>query len=60
MSQENTSDHSYRFGYAVCGLFLVGFSLITLAVISDALHRAELEQVVAQVVAAPSATPSSQ
>ena len=60
MSQENTSDHSYRFGYAVCALFLVGFILITLAVISDALHRAELEQVVAQVVAAPSATPSSQ
>lgn len=56
MSQENTSDHSYQFGYAVCALFLVGFILITLAVISDALHRAELEQ----VVALPAATPSNQ
>jgi hypothetical protein len=55
MSQENISDHSYRFGYAVCALFLVGFILITLAVISDAIHRAELEQ----VVVVPSATPGN-
>jgi hypothetical protein len=60
MSQENTSNHSYRFGYVVCAFFLVGFILITLAVISDALHRADLEQVVPQEVAAPSATPSNQ
>ena len=60
MSQESTSDHSYRFGYTVCAVFLVGFILITLAVVSDALHRTELEQVVSQVVAAPSATPGNQ
>ena len=56
MSQESTSDHSYRFGYAVCAVFLVGFILITLAVVSDALRRSELEQ----VVAVPVATPNNQ
>jgi hypothetical protein len=60
MSQESTSEHSYRFGYAVCAIFLIGFILITLAVVSDALHRSKLEQVVPQAVATPSSTPGSQ
>jgi hypothetical protein len=60
MSQESTSDHSYRFGYAVCAIFVVGFILITLAVVSDALHRTVLEEVVPKVVVAPSPTPSNQ
>ena len=57
MSLENTSDHSYRFGYAVCTIFLIGFILVTCAVVSDALHRPELEEVVSQAVARPSPTP---
>ena len=57
MSLENTSDHSYRFGYAVCAIFLIGFILVTCAVVSDALHRPELEEVVSQVVATPSPAP---
>jgi hypothetical protein len=60
MSQENTSEHSYRFGYAVCAIFLIGFILMVLAVVSDALHRSELEQVVPQAIATPSPTPGNQ
>jgi hypothetical protein len=60
MSLENTSDHSYRFGYAVCAIFLIGFILVTCAVVSDALHRPELEEVVSQVVAGPSPIPGNQ
>ena len=60
MSAENNADHSYRTAYIVCGIFLLGFILMTWAVVSDAHHRAELEQVVPQVVAAPTATPSHQ
>jgi hypothetical protein len=58
MSEENSSEHSYRFAYGVCAIFLVGFLLITWAVVSDALHRRDLEQVVPQAVAPPSAAPS--
>ena len=58
MAEENSSEHSYRFAYGVCAIFLVGFLLITCAVVSDALHRGNLEQVVALTVAAPSATPT--
>jgi hypothetical protein len=60
MSEENSSEHSYRFAYDVCAIFLVGFLLITCAVVSDAFHRGDLEQVVNQAIAAPSATPSNQ
>jgi hypothetical protein len=60
MSEENSSEHSYRFAYRVCAIFLVGFFLVTLAVVSDAFHRGELERVVPQAMAAPSATPGNQ
>jgi hypothetical protein len=46
MSLDNTSDYNYRFGYAVCAVFLLCFILMTCAVVSDAFHRGELEQVV--------------
>lgn len=59
MSEENSTDHSYRLAFIVCGIFLLGSILMTWAVVSDAHHRTELEQVVNQVVAAPTATPSS-
>jgi hypothetical protein len=58
MSEENSSEHSYRFACGVCAIFLVGFLLVTCAVVSDALHRGDLEQVVPLAVAAPSATPT--
>jgi len=54
MTAENNTDHSYRVGYIVCGIFLLGFILVTWAVVSDAHHRTELEQ----VVNLPTATPS--
>ena len=54
MSAENNANHSYRVSYVVCGIFLVGFILVTWAVVSDARHRAELEQ----IVVSPTATPS--
>ena len=60
MSQESTSEHGYRLGYSVCAIFLAGVVLATLAVVSDALHRSELEQVDSQVIPAPSPTPGSQ
>ena len=60
MSQENSSEHSYRFAYGVCAIFLIGFILVTLAVVSDALHRDALDQVVPQAVAAPSPMQGSQ
>jgi hypothetical protein len=60
MSAENNADHGYRTAYIVCGIFLLSFILVTWAVVSDAHHRTELEQVVPEVVAAPTATPSSQ
>jgi len=60
MSAENNANHSYRISYLVCGIFLIGFILVTWAVVSNAHHRAELEQVVPQVVATPTATPSNQ
>jgi len=60
MTAENNTDHSYRKASIVCGIFLLGFILVTWAVVSDAHHRAELEQVVNQVVAAPTPTPSNQ
>jgi hypothetical protein len=60
MTTENNADHSYRAAHIVCGIFLLGFILMTWAVVSDAHHRAELEQVVPQVVAAPTATPGNQ
>jgi hypothetical protein len=44
MSEENSSEHSYRFAYGVCVIFLIGFILVTCAVVSDALHRGELER----------------
>jgi hypothetical protein len=58
MSEENSSEHSYRFAYGVCAIFLIGFVLVICAVVSDAFHRAELEKVVPVVVATPSPTPS--
>jgi hypothetical protein len=58
MSEENSSVHSYAFAYRVCAIFLAGFLLMTCAVVSDAFHRSDLEQVVPQPVAAPSPTPS--
>jgi hypothetical protein len=58
MSEENSSEHRYSFAYGVCAIFLVGFLLVTCAVVSDALHRGDLEQVVPLAVAAPSATPT--
>ena len=60
MTAENNADHSYRTAYIVGGIFLLGFILMTWAVVSDAHHRAELEQVVLQAVAAPSPTPSNE
>jgi hypothetical protein len=60
MSAENNADRGYRTAYIVCGIFLLGFILMTCAVVSDAHHRAELEQVVRQVVAVPSPTPNNQ
>jgi len=60
MTEENSSEHSYRLAYSVCAIFLVCFLFVTLAVVSDAFHRGELEQVVPQAVAARSATPSNQ
>jgi hypothetical protein len=60
MSAENNTEHSYRTAYLVCGIFLLGFVLVTWAVVSDAHHRAELERAVPQVVAAPTATPSNE
>jgi hypothetical protein len=60
MSPENTSDYSYRFGYAVCAVFLICFILMTCAVVSDAFHRRELEQVVPQMAPAGTATPINQ
>jgi hypothetical protein len=60
MSEENSSQRSYRFAYGVCAIFLIGSILVTLAVVNDALHRGELEQVVPQAIAAPSPTPSKQ
>jgi hypothetical protein len=58
MSEENSSEHSYMFAYGVCAIFLVGFILITCAAVSDSFHRGDLEKVVPQAIAAPSATPS--
>jgi hypothetical protein len=60
MTAETNADHSYRAAYIVGGIFLLGFILVTWAVVNDAHHRAELEQVVPQVVAAPSPTPGNQ
>jgi hypothetical protein len=57
MSQENTSGHRYRFGYAVCAIFLIGFVLVTCVVVNDALHRPELEESVPRAIATPSPTP---
>jgi hypothetical protein len=58
MSEENSSEHSYRFAYGVCAIFLIGYILVTLAVVSDAFHRGDLEQVVSLPVPAPTATPT--
>jgi len=58
MSEENSSEHSYRFAYGVCAIFLIGYILVTLAVVSDAFHRGDLEQVVSLAVPAPSAAPT--
>jgi TRAP-type mannitol/chloroaromatic compound transport system permease small subunit len=58
MSEETSSEHNYKFAYSVCAIFLIGFVLVTLAVVSDAFHRTELEQVVPETIAAPSPTPS--
>jgi hypothetical protein len=60
MSLENTSDYSYRLGYTVCAVFLLCFILMTCAVVSDAVHRSELEQVVSLAVTVPNPTPSDQ
>jgi hypothetical protein len=54
MSAENNAEHSYRISYLACGIFLVGFILVTWAVVSDAHHRAELEQIVSIPTARPS------
>ena len=54
MSAENNADHSYRVGYLVCGIFLLGFLLVTWAVVSDAHRRIELEE----SVRIPAATPT--
>jgi hypothetical protein len=53
MSLEDTSDYSYRFGYAVCVVFLLCFILMTCTVVNDAIHRGELEQVVPVGTATP-------
>jgi hypothetical protein len=58
MSEKNSSEHNYRLAYRVCAIFLIGFILMTSAVVSDALHRTELEQVVTRAIPAPSATPT--
>jgi hypothetical protein len=60
MSEENSSEHSYRFAYGVCAIFLIGFILVTFAVVSDSFHRAELEKVIPVAVATPSPTPNGQ
>jgi hypothetical protein len=60
MSAENNTEHSYQTACIVCGIFLLGFILVTWEVVSDAHHLAELEKVVPQVVAAPSPTPRNQ
>jgi hypothetical protein len=60
MSAGNNTEHSYRTEYLVCVIFLLGFILVTCAVVSDAHHRAELEQAVPEAIAAPTATPSNQ
>ena len=60
MSEESTSEHSYGFAHAVCVIFLAGFILVTLAVVIDAFHRSELEQVVPLAIATPSPTPNGQ
>jgi TRAP-type mannitol/chloroaromatic compound transport system permease small subunit len=60
MSQENSSEHNRRFAYSVSAIFLIGFILVTLAAVSDALHRRELEQVVPEAISAPSPTPGNQ
>jgi hypothetical protein len=54
MSGENNADHSYRISYLVCGIFLVGFILVTWAVVSDAHHRAGLEETINIATATPS------
>jgi hypothetical protein len=54
---ENTPDHSYRFAYAVCAIFLVGCSLVTLAVVSDGIRLGELEKVVPKALPSATATP---
>jgi hypothetical protein len=54
MAAENSADHSYRIAYLVCGIFLLGFIVVSWAALSDAQHRAGLEQ----VVNLPAATPS--
>jgi hypothetical protein len=46
MSAENNADHNYRVGYLVFGIFIIGFILVTWAVVSDSQHRAEMEQVI--------------
>jgi hypothetical protein len=60
MSEENSSEHSYRFAYGVCAIFLIGFVLVTFAVVSDSFRRAELEKVVPVAVTTPSPTPNGQ
>jgi hypothetical protein len=54
MSEENSSEHSYRFAYGVSAIFLIGFILVTFAVVSDSFHRDGLEKVVPLAVPAPS------
>ena len=54
MTAENNPEHNYRTAYLVCGIFLLGFILMTWAVVSDTHHRTELEQ----AVDLPTATPS--
>jgi hypothetical protein len=60
MAEENSSEHSYRFAYGVCAIFLIGFILATCAVVSDCLHRGALEKVVPLAVPPPSPTPNGQ
>jgi hypothetical protein len=54
MSLENNPEQNYRLGYLVCGIFLIGFILVTWAVISDSHHRPDLEQVVSLATPRPS------
>ncbi|HYZ74629.1 MAG TPA: hypothetical protein VE641_16240 [Chthoniobacterales bacterium] len=58
MSEENSSEHSYRLAYGVCATFMVGFLLATFAVVGDSLHRGDLERVVSQAIASPTPTTS--